>query len=197
MVAQPSARERLLDAAEDLAFTHGVAATPVDVILRRANVAPATLYAHFGNKEGLIVSALQRRLTQWGEAWQQEIDAAATDRERLLAVFPALLSFRAGATPARWCAFLGVTAESPAPGEALDQTLASDTQLLSDRFRELAVPLVGREQAEAVSAHLVLIFTGTLGMMLRGMTPEAAAAQGLRTAGMVVDGFVLSLPVSE
>ncbi len=64
MDVHPRPRERLLDAAEDLAFTQGVAATPVDEILRRAGVAPATLYVHFGNKEGLITQALKRRLLQ-------------------------------------------------------------------------------------------------------------------------------------
>ncbi|UWX97762.1 TetR/AcrR family transcriptional regulator [Arthrobacter zhaoxinii] len=189
MVAQPSARNRLLDAAEELAFTQGVAATPVDRILQRANVAPATLYAHFGNKEGLIAAALRRRLENWDAAWQREIAAAATDRDRLLAVFPALTSYRSGTSAARWCAALGVAAETVDPGQQLAETLSQDTQLLTDRFRELAVPVVGADDADALAAHLLLIFTGVLGMLLRGDSPEAAAATGRVTAGFVIDGF--------
>ncbi|MDM7990691.1 TetR/AcrR family transcriptional regulator [Arthrobacter sp. zg-Y877] len=194
MVGQPSARERLLDAAEELAFTRGVAATPVDRILERANVSPATLYAHFGNKEGLIAQALRRRLENWDAAWQLEIDAAATDRDRLLAVFPALTSYRSGASAARWCAALGVAAETVEPGRELAETLTQDTQLLTSRFRELAVPVVGADSADAVAGHLLLIFTGVLGMLLRGVSPEDAAAIGRATAGFVIDGFGPSRP---
>ncbi|WP_104160352.1 TetR/AcrR family transcriptional regulator [Arthrobacter sp. ZGTC212] len=187
MTAQPSARERLLDAADDLAFTQGVAATPVDEILRRANVAPATLYAHFGNKEGLIVSALQRRLARWDKAWQQEIDAAPTPEAKLLAVLPAIRHFRDDASAARWCAFLGVAAESPHPGQPLQDALASDTHLLTTRLRSLSVPVAGPEFADFLASQLVLIFTGVLGMILRGMDTNDAVAMGIRTAGAAVN----------
>ncbi|WAP52452.1 TetR/AcrR family transcriptional regulator [Arthrobacter sp. ATA002] len=187
MTVQPSARERLLDAADDLAFTQGVAATPVDEILRRANVAPATLYAHFGNKEGLIVSALQRRLARWDEVWQREIEAAPTPEGKLLAVLPAIGRFREGASAARWCAFLGVAAESPHPGQPLQEALASDTHLLTTRLRSLAVPVAGSEPAGFLASQLSLIFTGVLGMILRGMDTDEAVTLGVRTAEAAVD----------
>ncbi|TDK28229.1 TetR/AcrR family transcriptional regulator [Arthrobacter crusticola] len=187
MDVQPSTRERLLDATEDLAFTQGVAATPVDEILRSAGVAPATLYAHFGNKEGLITQALERRLMRWDEAWQLAIDEASTPREKLLAVFPALTEYRRGVTAARWCAFLGVAAESPRPGPELQKALASDTQLLTSRLRELAVPVVGANHVDALVAQLVLVYTGVLGMLLRGMDAERAVELGLHIAGAAVE----------
>lgn len=186
MTAQPTARERLLDAADDLAFTQGVAATPVDEFLRRANVAPATLYAHFGNKEGLIVSALQRRLTRWDVLWQQEIDEAQTPEEKLMAVLPAIERFRKGASAARWCAFLGVTAESPHPGRELREALAADTDLLASRLQGLSVPVAGPERADFLAGQLVLIFTGVLGMILRGTETNAAVDTGLRAAEAVI-----------
>lgn len=192
MTAQPGPRHRLLDAAEELAFTQGVSATPVDEILRRANVAPATLYAHFGNKEGLIVQALQRRLERWDEVWQREIAAASTPRERLLAVFPALQHYRTQATAARWCAFLGVAAESPHPGQALDDALSSDTDLLEVRLRELAVPVAGAGSANALAGQLVLVYTGVLGMLLRGADAETAVNVGLQAADAVVSAVLSS-----
>jgi AcrR family transcriptional regulator len=192
MVAQPGARERLLDAAEHLAFTQGVAATPVDVILKQANVAPATLYAHFGNKEGLIVEALRRRLTRWDQDWQLEIDAATTAQDKLLAVFPALTRYRSGPATARWCAFLGVAAESPHPSQLLDEALRSDTELLITRFRELAVPVVGTDGAEGLAERLALILTGVLGMMLRAANPDKVIADGHATAKTIIEATAVS-----
>ncbi|OUM45710.1 TetR/AcrR family transcriptional regulator [Arthrobacter sedimenti] len=192
MVAQPSARERLLDAAEHLAFTQGVAATPVDVILRQANVAPATLYAHFGNKEGLVVEALRRRLTRWDQDWQLEVSAAATAQEKLLAVFPALTRYRSGPATARWCAFLSVAAESPRPSRLLDEALRSDTELLLTRLHELAIPVVGAAEAQALAERLALIFTGVLGMMLRTANPDKVIAVGHATAKTIVEATAVS-----
>ena len=71
------ARERLLNAADELMFVDGVVLTPVDDILRRAGAAPATLYSNFGNKDGLIAAALERRLEDWTDAW----DAAIADAD--------------------------------------------------------------------------------------------------------------------
>ncbi|MDN4612809.1 TetR/AcrR family transcriptional regulator [Arthrobacter burdickii] len=192
MVAQPSARERLLDAAEHLAFTQGVAATPVDVILKQANVAPATLYAHFGNKEGLIVEALRRRLTRWDQDWQLEVDAATTAQEKLLAVFPALSRYRSGPATARWCAFLSVAAESPHPSQLLDEALRSDTELLIERLHELAVPVVGIGEAQGLAERLALILTGVLGMMLRAADPDKVIADGHATAKTIIEATAVS-----
>jgi AcrR family transcriptional regulator len=192
MVAQPSARERLLDAAEHLAFTQGVAATPVDVILKRANVAPATLYTHFGNKEGLIVEALRRRLKRWDHDWQLEVDAATTAQEKLLAVFPALTRYRSGPATARWCAFLSVAAESPHPSQLLDEALRSDTELLTTRLHELAIPVVGIGEAQDLAGRLALILTGALGMMLRAADPEKVIADGHATAKTIIEATTVS-----
>ncbi|MBP2215255.1 TetR/AcrR family transcriptional regulator [Arthrobacter sp. CAN_C5] len=187
MSSQLSARDRLLDAAEDLAFTQGVAATPVDVILKQANVAPATLYSHFGNKEGLIVQALQRRLGRWDESWQLAMNEASTPRERLMAFLPGLQSYRKSVTPARWCPFLGVAAESPHPGDGLQEALASDTHLLRTRLRELAIAVVGPDSAADLAEQLLLVHTGVLGMILRGVATKDAVALGMKTSQQAID----------
>lgn len=178
MTPQPSAREKLLDAAEHLAATQGVASTPVDAVLARAGVSPATLYAHFGNKEGLFAQALQRRLSHWDATWQECVDEARTPEDRVLAVFDALARHRGGPDPSRWCAFLGVAAESPVRGADLDGAVTADTQLLAGRLAELAEPVVGKGRADRVARQLVLVYTGVLGMILRGGDAGAAIDDG-------------------
>ncbi|RJT83296.1 TetR/AcrR family transcriptional regulator [Arthrobacter cheniae] len=186
MAPQPPARERLLDAAEDLAATQGVTTTPVDVILDRAQVSPATLYAHFGNKEGLITEALRRRLARWDTTWQECVDEAGTPEEKLLALFSALSRHRRSLTPSRWCVFLGVAAETPRPGQDLADTLAADTDLLTHRLEGLATALVEDGQARMLARQIILIYTGVLGMILRGAEVETATAEGRRIAALAV-----------
>ena len=186
MASQPSARERLLDAAEDLAATQGMTVTPVDVILARAGVSPATLYAHFGNKEGLMIQALERRLTRWDAIWQECVDDAGSAEDRVLALFDALLLHRRALTPSRWCVFLGAAAETPERGSGLEDVLAGDTALLTSRLVDLSEPVVGAGRAPLVTEQLVLIYTGVLGMILRGADPVGAVGHGRDLAALVV-----------
>src|SRR5690348_10293890 len=57
----PSARERLLDAANELFYAEGVQTVGVDRVVERAGVAKATLYTLFGNKDGLVRAYLAAR----------------------------------------------------------------------------------------------------------------------------------------
>src|SRR5258708_13488870 len=56
-----SARERLLDAASHLFYEEGLHTVGVDRVVECAGVAKATLYALFGNKEGLVRAYLMAR----------------------------------------------------------------------------------------------------------------------------------------
>ena len=54
MGTRDSTRAKLLDATDELVFAVGATHTPVDQILERAGVSPATLYRHFpGGRSGL------------------------------------------------------------------------------------------------------------------------------------------------
>jgi len=184
---QPGARQRLLDAAEELFAAGGFAGTPVDAVLSRAGVAPATLYAHFGSKTGLQAAALAARLRRWDDAWAAAVAAAPDDRARLLAVFDALAAFRTSGTPSRWCAFLDAAAGAPADDGTAATALAEDTALLRGRLRELAAPLAGDRAAE-LAEHLLVVVSGALAMALR-TDPAAATAQGRATAAALLDGW--------
>ncbi|MFJ8978108.1 TetR/AcrR family transcriptional regulator [Streptomyces sp. NPDC102282] len=85
---RPGPRERLLDAARDLTYTHGVH-VGVDAILKQAGVARRSLYQHFGGKDGLVAEALR---SHPGEARYREVmgRAGQDSRQRILAVFDEL-----------------------------------------------------------------------------------------------------------
>lgn len=106
-------RERLLDAAETLFHRDGIARTGVDAVLAEAGISTATLYAHFGGKDRLVVADLQRRLDRWRRVWDNAVAAATTPEDRLLAVFDALARFRENQPAMRGCAFLATAVEFP------------------------------------------------------------------------------------
>lgn len=59
--AKASARDRLLDAANELFYREGVHTVGIDRIIEHAGVAKASLYNTFGNKEGLVSAYLDGR----------------------------------------------------------------------------------------------------------------------------------------
>jgi AcrR family transcriptional regulator len=54
-------RDRLLDAADRLFYQEGVRAVGIDRVLSEADAAKASLYQHFGSKDQLVASYLERR----------------------------------------------------------------------------------------------------------------------------------------
>ena len=56
-------RDRLLDAADRLFYREGVRAVGIDRVLAEADAAKASLYQHFGCKDQLVASYLERRTT--------------------------------------------------------------------------------------------------------------------------------------
>lgn len=61
-MSAPAGRRRLLDAAERLFAEQGIDCTSARAINAAANLSPAALHYHFGNKEKLIEEVVNRRI---------------------------------------------------------------------------------------------------------------------------------------
>jgi len=181
VVQRIPARERLLRAAESLLFDRGIRATPVDELLRRADVSAATLYAQFGSKDALLAEVLRVRLADWQAVWDQHIIAATDDLARLLAVFDALAAYRdTRDAPGRWCAFLATATELPDATDEIADVLAADTALLTGRLLHFSRPLAGAH-AQELADEVLMAYSGTLAALLRGR-PEEPIEVGRRLA---------------
>lgn len=177
---------RLLDAADELLFDRGVVATPVDAILERAGVSPATLYRAYGSKEGLVAATLDRRQREWLAVWDDAVGQAPDDVSRLLAVFDALDHFRSRPHAARWCAFLGTAAEYADAPPVLAAAVQRDTDDLRARLTALAEPVAGPGAAD-LADQVLLVISGHLAMRLRSVGPSDTSV-ARRIAEAVVEG---------
>lgn len=83
------ARDRILASAYELFSHHGVRAVGVDEVIRRAQVAKATLYRHFASKDELVLAFLQQREQRWTKEWveAEACRRADTPEGQLLAIF--------------------------------------------------------------------------------------------------------------
>ena len=116
--ASPSARERLLEAANELFYDEGVHTVGIDRVIERAGVAKASLYNTFGSKDELVRAYLEGRHARVAERITRYLERYSDPRDRLLGVFEA--QGELFAEPGfRGCAFVSASAESP--GEAVSR----------------------------------------------------------------------------
>jgi AcrR family transcriptional regulator len=176
--ASRPARERLLDAAGELFYESGIAATGVDAVLARAQVSPATLYAHFAGKDGLVAAYLERRFRHWRQIWDEVLAERTDPLDRLLSVFDAVVRYREVEGNRRGCAFLAAATELR-PDHPGQQWLAADSRLLAERLHELA-EAAGVEDPTEVADGLLACYDGALARMAR-----QAVTSGLDTGNPV------------
>ena len=176
MTIRAGTESKLLDAADELFFSRGIAATPVDAVTRRAGVSAATLYRGYPSKEALLAAVLERRHREWITTWDAAIARQHTDEGRLLAVFDALDAFRTRPLGSRWCAFLGSAAEYADPPAEVGRAIHRDTETMRARLRQLAAAIDPRRSSE-LAEQLLLVITGDLAMRLRAPGQSTGTAR--------------------
>jgi AcrR family transcriptional regulator len=156
----PGPRERLLEAAQKLTYSHGVG-VGVDALLNAATVARRSLYEHFGGKDGLIAEVLRRSTAEDEARYRQVMQAAGDDpRGRLLAIFDQLATV-IDEPDFRGCRYLAADlalADPGHPAHAVTREYRERIQqLLEDELGELSHP-----QPAHAASQLLLLIDGTL-----------------------------------
>jgi AcrR family transcriptional regulator len=152
------ARQRLLQAADELFYTEGVNTVGIERVLERAGVAKATLYNAFGSKEELIRAYLKARHAAYQQRMETELARRfATPKERLVGAFEIQgLSFTD--PDFRGCAFVSASAEAR-PGSAVQQESDTYRHWVHGLFFDLAQQ-AGAREPKALAQQLVLLMDG-------------------------------------
>ena len=159
MVAELSVRDRLLDTADRLFYHEGVRAVGIDRVLAGAGAAKASLYQHFGGKDQLVASCLERR-TMDGRARVEAYLADTPPSQRALRFFDWVVLW-AKSEDFRGCPLQHTLSEltdaaHPARGVALAQRA-----WFTERFVEWTTA-AGVEDAKATARALMVLFDGAL-----------------------------------
>ena len=107
------ARVRLLKAAGELFYEHGITATGVDAVIERAGVATGSLYKNFSGKDDLVTAYLADRDQRWRDVWESAIAAAHDPVERVLAIFVATDRWYRETGVVRGCAHVAAANQLP------------------------------------------------------------------------------------
>jgi AcrR family transcriptional regulator len=111
-------RDRILDTAEELLGRHGFAGTSMSKLCAGADVAPASVYWHFQNKEGVLAAALERGIERY---LAEAENASATSTEEPAAALRALFHAIAERPHALRLAIIFGMEEQPGSGIGIRQ----------------------------------------------------------------------------
>ncbi len=190
--AVPSARERLLAAANELFYAEGVHTVGIDRVIERAGVAKASLYNTFGSKDELVRVYLEGRHAVVAARISRYIERYDGPRERLLGVFEA--QGELFAEPGyRGCAFVSASAESPgmSVSHAADEYRGWVRGLLTGLAGDAGAP-----DPEALGRQLHMIYDGSSLSARLDRDPSAALTAGA-AAGALLDAALAAGPGAQ
>jgi AcrR family transcriptional regulator len=174
---KPSARDRLLAAADELFYAEGVHTVGIDRIIERAGVAKASLYSCFGSKDELIRAYLEGRHEIRRSRLLAGLERHDDPRDRLLGVFDVLAEM-AGDSGFRGCAFYNASAES-APGGVVDEVATANRAWTRGLFTELSREAGARDPMLLTEQLMVLYDGATAGARMDRRAAAAVTARGV------------------
>lgn len=167
------ARGRLLETADRLFYAEGIRAVGIDRVIAEANVAKATLYAHFPSKDDLILAVLQYREANVVAFFTE---ATARHRRRIkdpLRAFFAALKEWFQSPGFRGCTFQNAAVELADPDHAGTAFARSHKKRFHETLAGLVREVVGRARESVIPAIAVLV-EGAIVTALIDRSPVAA-----------------------
>ena len=138
--APKNGRARLIAAAVDLFYSHGINAVGIDQVIERAGVTKTTFYKHFDGKDDLMVAAVRHRDEWESEAWDRAARKLAGDdpAKQLLAAIDVIDAWF-NDPDFNGCMFLNTAAEFPNPHDPVHKAAAAHRKRARDYRRDLAL----------------------------------------------------------
>ncbi|GAA1971306.1 TetR/AcrR family transcriptional regulator [Terrabacter lapilli] len=156
---RPSARERLLTAADRLFYAEGVHAVGIDRLLDEAGVAKGSLFYNFAGKEELVGAYLEGRAAQRRERIAAHQEGLSDPVEKILAIFEALAEAAASPTY-NGCPFANANAEATADGVEA-RALRQFRDWLHEQFRTLTQE-AGYADTHVLADQLQVLYDGAV-----------------------------------
>jgi AcrR family transcriptional regulator len=159
MSSEPAktARERILDTAEELFYREGIRAIGIDTVIERSGVAKMSLYRNFASKEELIAAFLARRNEKYWRWWDgimaRHPEAPEQQLEDLFAALPERIC-RPGY---RGCSFLNAATEFPEAGHLGRRAALDHYQELRQRLLALCRRLKAAKPKQLADQLMLLI----------------------------------------
>ena len=152
-------RERILAAAADLFYRHGIRAVGVEAIAEAAGTNKMTLYRHFESKDELVAEYLRRLATEAEAVWDRRAAEFAGDPRGQLRAWIREMAAHIGASGDRGCALANAAVELPEHEHPARRVIQAFKQAQRARLIELCTA-AGLTEPEMLADELFLLLEG-------------------------------------
>ncbi len=152
-----NAKEKILEAADELFGEIGFDATTTREIAERANVNKALIHYHFQSKQGLLTELLDRYYVKLGQQLQSTLSQDVTLRERLQTLIDAYVDFLIENRN-----FGRIVQREAAGGAHLDRIATHMTPLFDLGIRALKDVYPKTKKGETAAEHLLVSYYGAI-----------------------------------
>ncbi len=156
-----ASRKKILAAAGELFYRHGIRAVAMDAVVAQAGVAKATVYRHFSSKDALVAAFLHAEGERQVERLRERLNRPACDAvTAILGVFDGIGAWLV-ATNFRGTALINAVAEFPEATHPAHTTVRQYLGLATACLSQF-LTRAGVDHADALSRQLVLLMTGAI-----------------------------------
>jgi len=152
-------KERLLDTADRLFYSEGIRAVGIDRVLAEADAAKASLYQHFGSKDGLVAAWVQRRVDR-GRAQVEQFIANVPPAERALKIFDWIVAW-VESDDFRGCPLQHVVSEIPNPEHPARKVAAEQREWFHRKFLQ-CLKAAGARNPARIAGALIVLYDGAM-----------------------------------
>jgi AcrR family transcriptional regulator len=174
------ARQRILDAANQLFYLDGINTTGVEKLAAESSVSKRTLYQHFPSKTAVVEEYLRGIEEHVAQVAVQQDDQ--TPRQRLLATFDR--AFAPGAS-IRGCPFHNAAVEAAGTMPGVQDIVRTSKLSFADRLTELAEQ-TGAAEPRELGNQLAVLYEGA-GALATSLDDPAPWARAKKAAEVLID----------
>jgi AcrR family transcriptional regulator len=166
-------RARILKAARELFYRHGIHTVSVDAIAEAADTNKTTLYRHYASKDELVAECMREYGRELETAWA-EIERAheGKPKDQLLACLRFMAQFKLD-TSERGCALANAAVELPDPDHPARRVIEECKSRGRDRIIELCRK-AGLHDPELLADELFLLGEGAR-LSIQSLGPHGPA----------------------
>jgi AcrR family transcriptional regulator len=159
MSSTKSARERILETADDLFYREGIHAVGIDTIIEKSGVAKMSLYRSFASKDDLVAAYLESRGERYWQWWDSVMAGNSNEPRRQLRDLFEAIAIRARRPGFRGCAFLKAAAEFPEECARARVVALAHKRELKKKLLKLC-RTIGAHQPDVLSNQLLMLIEG-------------------------------------
>lgn len=175
-------KERILDAAGEQFYAHGIRATSADRIIEQVGITKVTFYRHFRTKSDLVVAYLEQKAA--GErAWFDHV-LRQGDPSGSLQSLAADIGSASCSAGFRGCAFINAAAEFSDPDDPVRAVVDSHRRWMLGRFADVAADADMRD-TDSTARQLMLLRDGAMINGYLGSPEEVAATLDAAFASVI------------